>query len=144
MAQLDCFWTRAHPSADDVPVSADDLADRPADALTATCRRPHPATRWAWFDEVPVYSLWRRHRESPQADPLLGDITWQGEGALLTRPGGTVLWAPLSRGGVCFLAACSAGLCLSDAAAEVALAEPGLDLAALLALCLSQGALTKG
>ena len=41
-------------------------------------------------------------------------------------------------------AACSAGRSLGEAAAEAALAEPGLDLAALLALCLSQGALTKG
>ena len=144
VAQLDRWWTEAHTSADAVPVSADDLSSLPAEVLAATCLLPHPAARWAWFDEVPVYRLWRRHRESPQADPLLGDITWQGEGALLTRPGGTVLWAPLSRGGVCFLAACSAGRCLSDAAAEAALAEPGLDLAALLALCLSQGALTKG
>lgn len=144
VAQLDRFWTEAHTSADAEPVSADDLSTLPADALTATRLRPHPATRWAWFDEVPVYSLWRCHRESPQADPLLGGIPWQGEGALLTRPGGAVLWAPLSRGGVCFLAACSAGRNLGQAAAEAALAEPGLDLAALLALCLSQGALTKG
>lgn len=144
VAQLDRYWTEAHTSADAEPVSADDLAALPADALTATHLRPHPATRWAWFDEMPVYSLWRCHRESPLADPLLGDIPWQGEGALLTRPDGTVLWAPLSRGGVCFLAACSAGHCLGEAAAEAAMAEPGLDLAALLALCLSQGALTKG
>lgn len=144
VAQLDRWWTEAHTSADALTVSADDLSALPAEALAATCLLPHPAARWAWFDEVPVYSLWRRHRESPQADPLLGDITWQGEGALLTRPGGTVLWAPLSRGGVCFLAACSAGRSLGEAAAEAALAEPGLDLAALLALCLSQGALTKG
>ena len=144
VAQLDRFWTEAHTSADAEPVSADDLAALPADALTATRWRPHPAARWAWFDEVPVYSLWRCHRESPQADPLLGGIPWQGEGALLTRPGGTVLWAPLSIGGVCFLAACSAGRSLGEAAAEAVLAEPGLDLAALLALCLSQGALTKG
>ena len=144
VARLDRWWTEAHTSADAVPVSADDLSAMPAEALAATCLLPHPAARWAWFDEVPVYSLWCRHRESPQADPLLGDITWQGEGALLTRPGGTVLWAPLSRGGVCFLAACSAGRSLGEAAAEAALAEPGLDLAALLALCLSQGALTKG
>jgi len=144
VAQLDRWWTEAHAGADAVPVSAAQLSALPAEALAATCLQPHPAARWAWFDAVPVYSLWRSHRESPQADPLLGGITWQGEGALLTRPGGTVLWAPLSRGGVCFLAACNAGRCLSDAAAEAALAEPGLDLAALLALCLSQGALTKG
>jgi malonyl CoA-acyl carrier protein transacylase len=42
------------------------------------------------------------------------------------------------------MAACSAGRSLGEAAAEATLAEPGLDLAALLALCLSQGALTKG
>jgi hypothetical protein len=143
VAQLDRWWTEAHTSTDAVPVSADDLAALPGEVLTATFLRPHPSARWAWFDEVPVYSLWCRHRESPQADPLLGDITWQGEGALLTRLGGTVLWAPLSRGGVCLLAACSAGRCLSDAAVEATLAEPGLDLADLLALCLSQGALTK-
>lgn len=144
VARLDRWWTEAHTSSDAVPVSADDLSSLPADALTATRLLPHPAARWAWFDELPVYSLWRCHRESPQADPLLGGITWQGEGALLTRPGGTVLWAPLSIGGVCFLVACSAGRSLGEAAAEAVLAEPGLDLAALLALCLNQGALTKG
>lgn len=144
VAQLDRWWTEAHASADASAVSADDLATLPADALSSVCLKPHPAARWAWFDGVPAYSLWRCHRESPQADPALGGITWQGEGALLTRPGGTVLWAPLSRGGVSLMAACSAGRSLGEAAAEAALAEPGVDLAALFALCLSQGALMKG
>ena len=143
VAQLDRWWTESHTGADAVAVSAADLSALPPQALPTSCLRPHPAARWAWFDEVPVYSIWRSHRESPQADPALDQIDWQGEGALLTRPGGTVLWAPLSRGGVCFLTACGAGRCLGEAAEEAALAEPGLDIAALLALCLSQGALTQ-
>ena len=24
---------------------------------------PHPATRWAWCDELPIYTFWSRHRE---------------------------------------------------------------------------------
>lgn len=142
VAQLDRAWTEAHTSADAQVVTAADLAAWPAERLAAECLWPHPAARWIWCDDAPAYSLWRCHRESPQADPPLTGIIWQGEGALLTRPGGTVRWAPLTRGGVRLLQACSAGLCLGAAAAEAAAAEPDLDLSALLVCCLSQGALT--
>lgn len=144
VASLDWYWTQAHISADAVPVHAADLVELSAESLSRIHLRTHPATRWAWFDQHPAYTLWRLHRESPQDAPAFDNVVYQGEGALLTRPGGAVCWTSLSRGGVRFLESCAVGRSLGWAATEAAEIEPGLDLAALLAKCLGQGALTKG
>jgi hypothetical protein len=101
--------------------------------------RVHAAARWVWSDEWPIHSLWARNRtpEVYTAD----DISWIGEGVLLTRPSGSVCASPLSQAGVVFLDACSAGASLEHAVAAVHDLAPAADLASLIEQLLLAGAL---
>ncbi len=137
VARLDRCWTESHAAADVPALPPGALAALAPETLGGTCLVPHPATRWAWCAEHPAYTLWSRSRAQENEGE---DIAWQGEGALLTRPAGVVAWQPLSQAGHAFLRACGIGLSLG-AAAELALeAEPGADLATLLAGLLQAGA----
>jgi hypothetical protein len=138
VARLDTLWRAVHIAADAPALQAAALAADPPEALAARVLRPHPATRWAWFDHVPVASIWSRNRGGAQAD---ADLVWQGEGLLLTRVEGAVRWQLLGRGGCAFLDACAAGLGLGQAA-ERALADPDAAVSTLLASLLQAGAFT--
>lgn len=139
VAQLDRAWTEAHVAADAV-TDAGFLSSTPHHALGAVCVAAHPAARWAWFDALPVFTIWRQQRED---EPSAAEIEWRSEGALLTRPGDTVQWRRASPAECAFLEACagSQGALLADAAAAALTAEPQADLAALFAGLLQAGAL---
>ncbi|MDZ7653664.1 MAG: DNA-binding domain-containing protein [Burkholderiaceae bacterium] len=136
VASLDRSWTESHLAGDAPVLDAAALAS----ALHADAARPdalalclHPAARWHWFDAVPAFTVWQRHREGRIDD---GAIEWQGEGALLTRPAGRVAWRPLSRAGVALIEACAHGVPLAAALeAACAFATPdaaGAQLAQLV------------
>jgi len=138
VARLDRFWTEAHVAADAPPLGAARLAKLPAHELTNCRLLPHPAARWAWFAEQPIYSIWRRNRDaSLEEEPLV----WHGEGALLTRPADTVGWQEAHRADCAFLDACADGCLLGDAAERAQLANPQADLVSMLARLLQAGAL---
>ncbi|GAA4345087.1 DNA-binding domain-containing protein [Variovorax defluvii] len=139
VACLDALWREAH-AAEDAPVlDAAWLARQGPERLAALVLRPHPATRWAWFDGQPIYSIWARNRDGAEGD---AELIWQGEGALLTRPVDSVKWQALDAAACAFLDACAAGRPLGEAA-ECALDIDGdADLAALLAALLRAGAFT--
>jgi Putative DNA-binding domain len=139
VAQLDRGWTESHVAADARPADAGWLAGLAPESLGATVLRPHPAARWAWFDDMPVYSIWQRNRSDDAAQH--DGLPWQGEGALLTRPDAAVCWGPLGRGGCAFLNTCAAGRPLGDAAEAALAAEAGIDLTATLSHLLQRGAL---
>lgn len=139
VARLDRCWTECHLAADAHAASADWLATQRADALATLHLKPHPAARWAWCTEHPAYALWAAQREG------LGNhegIPWEGDGGLLTRPQGAVVWSPLTQAGAMFLDACARGACLEDAATETLTNAPNTDFAALLGQLLQMGALT--
>ena len=139
VAQLDRFWTEAHAASDADTLVPSVLVGLPPAQLGALVLVPHPAARWACFDEQPIYTLWRRNREE-QGMGEDGDLHWHGEGALVTRPGGQVQWTALDATGCVFLDACRAGEPLA-LAAEAALAyDAHTDLAQLMALLLEAGA----
>ena len=146
VAQLDRFWTEAHAAsdADVLPPSA--LAGLAPAQLGGRVLVPHPAARWAWFDDQPIYTLWRTNRDTqamngePNEDAEDADeLTWCGEGALITRPGGKVQWTALCAAGCAFLDACSAGHPLAQAAGEALACDPQADLAQLMASLLDAG-----
>ena len=138
VAHLDRCWTESHLAADAPALDAAWLASQPPEALAGLCLAPHPAARWAWSEEHPASTLWQRQRGQA---PMEAELAWEGDGALLTRPEGAVQWALLSRAGVAFLDACTAGLPLELAATQALQAEPGADLTALMAQLLQAGAL---
>jgi hypothetical protein len=141
VARLDRAWSEAHVAAD-ADTDAGFLASVPQHELGAVRVALHPAARWAWFDALPVFTIWSRQRAVDE--PCTGEIEWRSEGALLTRPGDTVQWRGATRADCAFLDACAAshGALLADAAAAALATEPQADLAALFAGLLQAGALT--
>lgn len=142
VARLDRCWTECHLAADATAhtptLGRDWLARLTPDTLPLMQLRPHPATRWAWCDEHPAYTLWQSHRDGlTPKEPL----EWTGDGALLTRPHAEVVWHPLSRAGVAFLDACAQGHALEAAATSALGVEPTTDFAALINTLLDAGAL---
>ena len=141
VARLERFWTEAHCADDACVLAPSALAGLPPQQLGARVLEPHPATRWAWFDAQPIYTLWQRNRAS-ELDSTQDDdeLVWAGEGALLTRPAGSVVWTPLAAAGCAFLDACAAGKPLADAAGEALARQADCDLTQLMATLLAAGA----
>ena len=116
------------------------LARMAPEQLGGLILRPHPAARWAWFDDMPIYSIWCRNRSG--ARETEDDLAWCGEGALLTRPDDPVIWCAIGRADVVFLDACKAGQSLGATAEAALAAQSDTDLSAVLARLLRAGALT--
>ncbi len=137
VARLDWFWTEAHAAADATPLAPASITGLSPAQLSAKVLHPHPAARWAWFADQPVYTLWRQNREaSDNEDPL----EWRGEGVLVTRPRDAVTWTALDAGGCSFLEACAAGQTLANATAAALKAQENTDFAQLMATLLEAGA----
>lgn len=137
VARLDRYWTEAHAAPDEAALAADALHHMSPDALAGVVLYPQAAARWAWFDTLPVYTIWHRNRTEPDDS---GELDWRGEGALLVRRHGAVAWAPASAAACAFLDACSRGCRLPEAAAAALAAQHDTDLSRLLAGLLHAGA----
>lgn len=140
VARLDALWREAHAAQDAPVLDAAWLARCAPELLATMVLAPHPAARWAWFDEQPVYSIWARNRRPPGDEE---ELVWQAEGALLTRPADTVAWRAIPQAGCAFLDACAAGLPLADAAERALAVDAGADLATLLESLLRAGAFAE-
>lgn len=139
VARLDRYWTEAHGAASAPALDAVTLASL-SPAQLAQCRlAPHPSARWAWSAGQPVYTLWRRNREANGSEDSAA-LDWQGEGAMLLRPGASVTWRSLDAAGCAFMDACAQGQPLGMAAAAAVAADTHADIAALLAVLLQDGA----
>jgi len=137
VARLDQLWTEAHVAADASVMDPATLQMLAPEQLEHLRLRPHPAARWAWFEDAPVYTIWSRNRTA--ADPH-AEIEWQPEGALLTRPDGPVIWTRLDTAGCAFLNACAAGCGVAEATAAALDHDGHTDLSALMCTLLVQGA----
>ena len=140
VARCDRLWTEAHVAADASALDGAAFAGVPPDRLAAAVLRPHPAARWAWFDELPVAEIWLRNRAD---DPVEGDIEWCGGGILVTRPLDAVRMAPLGRVGCTFLDACAAQAPVATAIERALAADPDTDLSGLMAQLIAAGAFTR-
>ena len=89
VARLDRFWIESHGAVDAPVLDAAGLVGTDPGVLAGAVLLPHPAVRWAWFAESPVYSIWRDNRARETTG---GDLPWHGEGALLTRRADVVEW----------------------------------------------------
>lgn len=139
VARLDRAWIEAH-AAPDALIDLAWFAGLAPAALAAASIAPHPAARWHWFADQPVFTIWQRNRIGSED---AGAIAWRGEGALLTRPDGGVTWREASQAECAFLDACAGGAALAQAAAAALRVQPGADLAQLLAGLLRAGALVR-
>ncbi|HSV59760.1 MAG TPA: DNA-binding domain-containing protein [Variovorax sp.] len=141
VARLDRCWTEAHIAADAPPLSTAELARLSPHELCACRLQPHPAARWAWFEEQPIYSIWQRNRLPEDSLQDGEDIAWHAEGALLTRPSAMVRWQAAGLAECAFLDACARGCRLAEATEHALDADPTVDLMALLATLMQAGAL---
>lgn len=140
VASLDRAWTEAHLAADAAVLAAAALAALTPRELAAAVLVPHPSARWMSFASLPVYTIWQRHRDALSLDD---DLVWQGESALLARPGDAVRWQPIDTAAAAFLTACAQGLGFADAAASAEAASSGAALEAWLPGLVRAGAFTR-
>jgi len=140
VARLDRFWTEAHFARDESPLAPERVAVLGQDDLTRARLRPHASARWAWFDELPILSLWSCNR-SGTGDA--SDIEWRGEGALVVRPLDSVQAIAIPRADLAFLDACAAGRTLAEAALAALDADAAADLSQSMARLLTAGAFSQ-
>jgi Putative DNA-binding domain len=140
VARCDRLWTEAHVAADATPLDGAALAAVSPGQLGAARLHPHPAARWAWFDDLPVADLWLRNRDTASAE---GDVEWRGGGVLVTRPHDAVMTARIGRGGCAFLDACAERLPVSAAVERALDLAPDTDLSGLMAQLVAAGAFTR-
>ena len=129
VARLDRFWTECHIAADEAPLEAAMLATLGEVDLLQSVLRLRACVRWHWSASQPAYSIWQANREQRE---LAEELNWNGEGALLSRIDGQVVWQAASLGMCVFLDACAAGEDLQTATTKGVEAEPELDVARLL------------
>lgn len=137
VARLDRYWTEAHaaPTQDALDPAA--IAGLAPAVLAGTVLYPHPAARWAWFADAPIYTIWSRNRSGNALDD---NLDWRSEGALLTRPRDAVEWIAIDAAGCAFLDACAAGCTLATAADAALEVQGNADLARLMCTLLEAGA----
>lgn len=140
VAQLDRFWSEAHVATDARTIGSSAFASLEPELLGDAMLHPHPAARWAWFDEGPVFTIWRRNREE-SADEA--DIDWRAEGALVTRPEDAVRWTGVDAAGCRFLDACVQGRPIAQALDAALAADPDANLVRLVSGLLEAGAFAQ-
>ena len=142
IARLDRYWTEVHIARDDVTLDPATPARLSPKALAAAVLYPHSAVRWAWFDAMPVYSIWSRNRAD---EPFPGDWTpgWHAEGALLTRPEGVVQWHALDIASYAFITVCTNGGTVAQAASAAQAADAETDLRQLMNSLLRAGVFSR-
>ncbi len=143
VAQLDRLWSEAHFAADEAALDADVPATLSPEQLARTALRPHASARWAWFDTMPIRTLWQRNRTPAAPNTFNGDIDWHGEGVLIVRPHGAVETVPLDAAGCAFMDACASGASLTEAVLAAAGVEGSVDLTQLTATLFSSGAFAQ-
>ncbi len=140
VARLDRLWTEAHVAADASALEHSAFASLDPELLGGAVLHPHPAARWAWFDEGPVFTIWRRNREEGADE---GDIDWRAEGALITRPEEAVRWTSVDAAGCRFLDACAQGQPIAQALEAALGADPDANLVRLVSGLLAAGAFAQ-
>jgi hypothetical protein len=140
VARLDRLWTESHSAADAQALGLAAIAGVEPGVLGAAVLQVHPAARWAWFPDAPIYTIWSRNRDEAGSGD---EFDWRGEGALLTRPDGTVRWIALDAAGIGFLEACAQGRSIAQASDAALQACGGIDLVVLLTTLLQAGAFSR-
>jgi hypothetical protein len=140
VARLDRFWTEAHQAPATEALAPEALAGLAPEALAGVMLHPHPAARWAWYGDGPIYTIWSRNRDDAASD---ADLDWQPEGALLVRPHDAVEWFALDAAACALLDACAAGRTLAEAAQTALDVRGDCDLAKLMSNLLTAGAFSR-
>lgn len=133
VARLEFGLRQSYHAADVRPL---DLSAHPADAVLSLSPRLAPATL-VLSSRHPVLSIWRFNRVAGAPRPGPG-----GEDVLITRPQYDPAPHALPPGGLTLARALKGRQSLGEAMLATQAAHPGADMAALLTLFLTSGALT--
>jgi len=129
VARADRLWIEVHIAAEDSVLDIAAMTCINPEQLGQQHLRPRTDTRWQWFAEQPIYSIWHCNR---LALDLPEPLVWQGEGLLVRRQAGQMQWQSLSEAECLFLDACASGQSLEVAANTVLAFDSTLDFTALL------------
>ena len=143
VARLDRLWTESHIARDEATLDAAAIATLAPEKLAAVVLYPHPAARWTWFADAPIFSIWSHNRVGDVANNESWEPEWKAEGALLTRAHAAVEWIELNAAGHAFLDACATGETLAQAANAALATENGADLQQLMRTLLQAGAFNR-
>src|SRR5690606_25043738 len=79
VALLERLWRESHMAADAPTLDGEHLRGVPAELLARLCPRPHPAARWRWFDDGPVFGVWQAHQieDEAQCRAALEAVAWR-------------------------------------------------------------------
>lgn len=133
IARLELAIRRSYHAADVTPLEAAGLDPV---ALMELTPRLAPATQWLQ-SPYPIHAIWRRNTDPGAPKPQGG-----AQAVMVTRPGFDPVPHLLPRGGIAFAQALDGRTPISMALERSVEAAPGLDLAPLLTLFLTSGALT--
>jgi hypothetical protein len=137
VARVERAWLDAFHAADRAPLAPETLSTIAPDALAETRFEPHPATQLLALTHA-AGSIVMRDRAGL---PLDGLNPYQPESILITRPAFDVSIAVLPAGGHTFLSSFVAGKTFGEACDAADAAAPDVDIATLLTLTISTGAL---
>ena len=132
VARLELALRESYHAADASPVAADVLAAMPPETLVGARLRLAPSARLIRSD-WPIHAIWRFNTEPGSPKPQMA-----AEDVLILRPDFDPLPHPLPPGGGAVVARLMDGATLGEA-----IENEAVDLAALLALLIGQGAITE-
>lgn len=135
VARVERLFCEALFAADLAPLDPAKLALLGSNTWSQTRLALHPATRFA-SSRWPAAALWLAHRD----DGNLGEIVWQPECTLVTRPFFEVEVSQIEPSAHRFLLALASGQTLGAAVEATLTAFPDADIAAGYALLLQRGA----
>lgn len=118
VARLEAARTRAHHSADAVPIDADRLTALDPSKIADIRIDLHPSVEIV-RSQYPVFTIWAMNSGEQELAPI---EDWRGEDALVARPGLDVEIRALPLGGAAFLVALAENRPFGEAA-EAALAD---------------------
>ena len=138
VAHIDRCWTEAYFAADAPDLQAVQLADLPAETLSAMQLALHPATRICSVEHS-AFTIWLNNRP-PATPPDELEIADVPEYLLLTRVQNEVRATRLEQADHQFIEMLGRGTTLGEAALALLQGDAMLDLAAMLARAIGAGA----
>jgi hypothetical protein len=132
VARLEYARRQATDASDRQPLAAGQLLELPADTMPALIPHRHPSARWV-DSHWPVLSLWQQ-----RGDPG----TREAQQVLVVRPQLHVMETLLPEHGIDFLLAMDGCSSLGQIGNELLQQHPGIDIPALMKICIQTGALS--
>ncbi|MDR2215838.1 MAG: DNA-binding domain-containing protein [Nevskiaceae bacterium] len=135
VAALENLWQQSWGAADAPALSLQALAGLSPEQMLTMRFCAHPATRLL-RSRWPVGGIWQCHQ---QPEPHLGDLNWEGQNVLLTRPDADIHLLMIPNGVAALAASLMSGARLESAVVEAFAEEADLDVGGALRMLIEAG-----